>query len=57
MEPDQIVSASLSDLAGGVIVSIPALPDESAKTRFDEAAPALLAAARTKELPPRYRAS
>ena len=56
MEPDQIVSASLSDLARGVVTSIPALPDESAKARFDEAASALLAVARTKELPPRYSA-
>ena len=36
------VTASLSDLARGVIVSIPALPDESAKVGFDEAAAALL---------------
>ena len=56
MEPDQIVSASLYDLARGVITSIPALPDVSAKVRFDEAASALLAFARTKELPPRYSA-
>lgn len=55
MEPEQIVSASLSDLARGVTVSIPALPDEAAKARFDEAAAALLAVARTTELAPRYR--
>lgn len=54
MEPDQIVSASLYDLARGVITSIPALPDESAKATFDEAASALLAVARIKDLPPRY---
>ena len=54
MEPDQIVTASLSDLARGVVVSIPALPDESAKARFDDAARALLAVARSPELPPRY---
>ena len=54
MEPDRIVAASLSDLARGVVVS-PALSDESAKARFDEAAAALLAVARSTELPPRYR--
>jgi hypothetical protein len=57
MEPDQIVSASLSDLDRGTTTSIPALADESTKVRFDEAAAALLAAARIKELPPRYRTS
>ena len=56
MEPDQIVSASLSDLERGVVVSIPALPEESAKARLDEAAAALLAVARSTELAPRYRA-
>jgi short-subunit dehydrogenase len=55
MEPDQIVTASLSDLARGIVVSIPAMPDESAKTRFDDAAAALLGVARSTELPPRYR--
>ena len=54
MEPEQIVTASLADLARGVIVSIPALPDESAKGRLDEAASALLMFARTTALPPRY---
>jgi uncharacterized protein len=57
MEPDQIVSASLFDLARGVVVSIPAMPDASAKARLDEAASALLAVARTTELPPRYHAN
>jgi short-subunit dehydrogenase len=57
MEPDQIVTASLADLARGVVVSIPALPDDSAIARFDDAASALLAVARTAELPARYRAS
>ena len=55
MEPDQIVTASLSDLARGVVVSIPAMPDDSAKARFDDAASALLAVARSSELPARYR--
>ena len=56
MEPEQIVTASLSDLARGVVVSIPAMPDDSAKARFDDAASALLAVARSSELPARYRA-
>lgn len=54
MEPGQIVTASSSDLERGVVISIPDLVDESVKTRFDEAALALLASARTAELPPRY---
>ena len=54
MEPDQIVTASLSDLARGVIVSIPAMPDDSAKARLDEAASVLLGFARSNELPARY---
>jgi short-subunit dehydrogenase len=55
MEPEQIVTASLSDLARGVVVSVPAMPDDAAKARLDEAASALLAVARTTELPARYR--
>jgi short-subunit dehydrogenase len=54
MEPEQIVTASLHDLERGVVVSIPALADESAKARFDDAARDLLAPARTTELPARY---
>jgi len=57
MEPDQIVTASLSDLERGVVVSIPAMPDESAKAKFDDAASTLLGAARRTELPERYRTS
>jgi len=57
MEPDQIVTASLSDLERGVVVSIPAMPDESAKARFDDAASGLLGVARRTELPERYRTS
>jgi len=57
MEPDQIVTASLSDLERGVVVSIPAMPDESAKARFDDAASTLLGVARRTDLPERYRAS
>ena len=55
MEPDLIVTASLSDLERGVVVSIPALSDESAKASFDDAASTLLAGARRTELPERYR--
>lgn len=57
MEPDRIVTASLSDLARGVVVSIPAMPDDAVKARLDEAGTALLAVARTAELPARYRAA
>ena len=57
MEPDQIVTASLSDLERGVVVSIPAMPDESAKARFDDAASTLLGVARRTEFPERYRTS
>jgi len=56
MEPEHIVTASLSDLARGVVVSIPALPDEAAKARLDEAASALVTFARAAALPPRYDA-
>jgi short-subunit dehydrogenase len=55
MEPDQIVTASLADLARGVVVSIPAAPDGSAQAKLDDAASALLAVARTSELPVRCR--
>ena len=50
MGPGPVVTASLSDLARGAVVSIPAMPDISAKARFDEAASALLAVARSTEL-------
>jgi short-subunit dehydrogenase len=54
MEPLQIVKASMADLARGVVVSIPALPDESAIGRLNEAEAALLSVARAKELASRY---
>ncbi len=57
MEPDLIVTASLADLERGVVVSIPAMPDESAKARYDDAASSLLGVARRTELPERYRTS
>jgi hypothetical protein len=53
MEPEPIVTASRSDLARGIVVAIPAMLDMSAKARFDEAASALLAVARSTELPAR----
>jgi len=55
MEPDDIVTASLLDLARGVVVSIPAMTDETSKAKYDEAAAALLAVARSSGLPSRYR--
>lgn len=55
MEPDLIVTASLADLARGVVVSIPALADESVKPKFDDIASTLLGVARSTELAPRYR--
>jgi short-subunit dehydrogenase len=55
MEPDEIVTASLSDLGRGGVVSIPATTDDSAKGRLDDAASALLAVARRSGLPARYR--
>ena len=57
MEPDQVVTASLTDLERGVVVSIPAMHDESAKARFDDAASTLLGVARRTDLPERYRTS
>ena len=57
MEPELVVSASLTDLERGVVISIPALPDESALTRYNEAAAALTAVARATELPDRYAES
>jgi len=54
MEPELVVRASLTDLERGVVLSIPALPDESALTRYNEAAAALTAVARATELPDRY---
>jgi len=55
MEPDDIVTASLSDLERGIVVSIPAMADESSKAKFDDAASALLSVARSAGLPARYR--
>jgi hypothetical protein len=54
MEPQDVVRASLADLAGGVLVSVPGLADLDALARLDAAAHELVAAARTIELPARY---
>ncbi len=42
MQPEPLVTASLADLARGIVVCIPAMPVESAKAAFDAAAGALL---------------
>ena len=55
MEPHQIVEASLADLAGGVVVSVPALADTGSLARLEAASHELVSVARTTELPARYR--
>ena len=55
MEADQVVEASLADLAGGVLVSVPGLGETESLARLDEANLGLVGAARTTELPARYR--
>jgi short-subunit dehydrogenase len=57
MEPRQIVAASLADLAAGVVVSVPGLPDTEALARLDEASRDLVSVSRTAELPRRYTAT
>jgi uncharacterized protein len=54
MEPEQVVEASLADLAAGVVVSVPGLADTDALTRLDTASHELVSVARTAELPARY---
>jgi short-subunit dehydrogenase len=56
MEPDRVVEASLTDLAKGVVVSVPGLADTDALTRLDAANRELTSVARTAELPARYAA-
>jgi short-subunit dehydrogenase len=56
MEPDQVVEASLIDLANGVVVSVPGLADTDALTHLEAANRELVSAARTSELPARYAA-
>jgi short-subunit dehydrogenase len=55
MEPGQVVTASLADLADGVVVSVPGLGDAGALGRLEAASRELVGAARTTELPARYR--
>jgi short-subunit dehydrogenase len=55
MEPDQVVEASLTDLANGVVVSVPGLADVGALTGLEAASDELVSVARTADLPARYR--
>jgi len=55
MEARDVVHASLADVAAGTLVSIPGLADLDALARLDGAGRELVGAARTTELPPRYR--
>ncbi len=57
MEPDDVVLASLQDLEGGVVVSVPGLADPEALARVSAANGQMLGAARVKELPQRYAAA
>jgi uncharacterized protein len=54
MEPDDVVKASLADLANGVLVSVPGLEETDALSRLDAANQELTSVARTKALPARY---
>jgi short-subunit dehydrogenase len=54
MQPSMVVEASLADLAGGGVVSVPGLADTAALARLDAASRELVSAARTAELPARY---
>jgi len=55
MEPDQVVEASLADLAAGLEVSVPGLEDLAALEQMDGATGGLLGAALATELAGRYR--
>ena len=55
MEARDLVDASLADLEQGVVLSIPALDDLDALDRLEAVDHELAAAARTPELPERYR--
>jgi short-subunit dehydrogenase len=57
MEPASVVEASLADLEGGVVVSIPGAEDDSALSAVEAASAALVPSTRTVELPERYRIS
>jgi short-subunit dehydrogenase len=54
MEPPSVARASLSDLARGVVVSIPGADDSTALDALGLAAEELIAATRTVDLPGRY---
>ncbi len=54
MEPEDVVRASLQDLADGVVVSVPGLGETEALARVSAANGQMLAATRVKDLPPRY---
>ena len=51
MEPRQIMRASVADLAAGVVVSVPGLPDTEALARLDEASRDLVSVSRTANPP------
>ena len=55
MEPESVVRASLSDLARGVVVSIPGAKDSSALDAIVTASADLMAATRSVELRARYQ--
>jgi len=55
MEPGQVVEASLADLADGVLLSVPGLADTEPLDRLNATSLELLGAARTADLPARYR--
>jgi len=57
MEPHDVVRASLTDLARGVLVSVPGLSDTDALAEVQAANAGLLRAARVAELPARYAGS
>jgi uncharacterized protein len=55
MEPRDVVEASLADLAAGVVGSVPGLADTTPLADLDTVNRDLVSAARTAELPERYR--
>lgn len=57
MEPRQVVEASLTDLASGVMVSVPGLSDLEALALLQTANDAIVGIAQTAELPARYGTS
>lgn len=57
MEPNDVVLASLQDLDRGVVLSVPPLADVGALEQLTEVDGVITSAARTRELPERYRRS